>query len=275
MNFFSWIYINFIGLLKKENKFIPGIYFIGNLSFKQSRRFYIFSNLSIYINFINLCIKFYQFAGLRYTKGECSKVSYASETSSKSSRKENDVNTSASSHDSAHCREGAELISHRHTYTRDGKERYNHSRHSNVHFDYNHVVNDEHKTWHRKTCTFCGLHNHTFSKCWKRMAAHKRMRRERPPQQQVKKHVKKIWRKKTYYNHCDRSGNQRTTCWRLHPQQRLKGKASVHEPGETIVQQAKPPHGGDPFRTISEKWFLDMLAFHGRSFVNHLLHFKM
>ena len=50
---------------------------------------------------------------------------------------------------------------------------------------------------------------------------------------------------------------------------------SVHEPGETIVRQAKPPQGDDPFIVTSEKWFLDMLAYHSRAFVNHLLHFKM
>jgi len=49
----------------------------------------------------------------------------------------------------------------------------------------------------------------------------------------------------------------------------------MHEPNETIVRQAKPSQGDDPFTLISEKWFLDMLAFHGRAFVNHLLHFKM
>ena len=70
------------------------------------------------------------------------------------------------------------------------------------------------------------------------MAAHKRMRRERPSQQQVKKHVKQIWRKKTY---CNRNGHQRATCWRLHPEQRLKDKVPVHQLGETIIQQARLP----------------------------------
>ena len=55
----------------------------------------------------------------------------------------------------------------------------------------------------------------------------------------------------------------------------LKTKVSVHELGETIVRQEKSPQGGDPFTLLSEKWFLDMLAFHGHAFVNHLLHFKM
>ena len=68
-----------------------------------------------------------QFAGLRYTEGE----SDSSETLSKSKRKENDENTSPSSHG----KERVEARSHCHTYTRDIKERYNHSRHSNFHVD--------------------------------------------------------------------------------------------------------------------------------------------
>lgn len=68
-----------------------------------------------------------QFVGLRYTKGECSKVPDSFETLSKSSRKENDGNTSPSSHGSGHHRERVEASSHHQTYTKDGKEMYNHS----------------------------------------------------------------------------------------------------------------------------------------------------
>ena len=67
----------------------------------------------------------HQFASLRYTKGECSKVSDSSKTSSKSLRKENDGNTSPSSPDSIHLRKRAKTSSHRHKDIRDGKERYN------------------------------------------------------------------------------------------------------------------------------------------------------
>lgn len=141
-----------------------------------------------------------------------------SETSLKSSRKKNDGKTSPSSHGSFHCKERAQASYCCHNYTRDNKERCHHSQNLNVHFDYNHVVNNKHKTWHQKTCTFCGLHNHTFSKCWKRMTTHKRMRHERASQPQEKKHVQQIWRKKTYYSHCDRSGHQRATCLKLHPE---------------------------------------------------------
>ena len=133
-----------------------------------------------------------QFVGLGYTEGECSKVSGTSETLLKSSRKEDDGNAYPSSHGSAHSRERAEASSHRHTYTRDDKERYNHSQYLNVHFDYNHVIKGERKSWNQKACTFCGLHNHTFSKCLKRIVANKRKRHERPSQQLTKKHVKKI-----------------------------------------------------------------------------------
>jgi len=68
-----------------------------------------------------------QFAGLGYVEGECSKVSDSSKTSSKSSRKENDGNTSPSSHDSVHCKESAEASSHHHNDTSNSKERYNQS----------------------------------------------------------------------------------------------------------------------------------------------------
>ena len=130
------------------------------------------------------------FAGSRYTKGECSKVSESSETLMESTRKENDGNTYPSSHDSDHCRERAEASSHRHTDIRDNKGRYNHFQSSNVHFDYDHVVNNERRSRHQKTCTFCGLPNHTFSKCWKRMAT--LMRHERPSQPHEKKQVKQV-----------------------------------------------------------------------------------
>ncbi len=123
------------------------------------------------------------YAGLRYTEVEFSKVSYASETPLKLLRKENDWNTHSSSDVSAHGREWVEAISHCHTYTRDSKERYNHSWHSSVHFNYNHVVKDERKSWNQKTSTFFGLDNHTFSMRWKIIATHKRMRCERPSQQ--------------------------------------------------------------------------------------------
>ena len=101
------------------------------------------------------------------------------------------------------------------------------------------------------------------------------MRCERSSQLHEKKQVKQIWRKKAYYSHCDRNRHQRATCWKLHPEQRPKDKASVRELGKVVVRQAKPPQGGDPFTKISEKWFLDMFSFHGHCFVNHFLHFKM
>lgn len=78
-----------------------------------------------------------------------------------------------------------------------------------------------------------------------------------------------------YCSHCNRSGHQRATCWRLHLEQRLKNKVLVHEPDETVVRPANAPQGNDPFTVISEKWFLNMLSCHGCAFVNQLLHFKM
>lgn len=82
------------------------------------------------------------------------------------------------------------------------------------------------------------------------MAVLKKMRCEKPSQQQVKQ----VWRKKAYYSHCNRNGPQRAICWKLHPEQHLKDKAFVHEPGRAVVRQENPHQGGDPFTLISEKW---------------------
>jgi len=133
-----------------------------------------------------------QFASLGYTKGEWSRVSDASEILLRPSRKENYGNTSPSSHGSMHCRERAKESSCSHEHTRDQKERYNQSQYLNVHFNYNHVVNDVHKSWHKRTWSFCGLHNHMFIECWKIIAVWKKMRHEIPFEQQAKKKVKKI-----------------------------------------------------------------------------------
>ena len=186
-------------------------------------------------------------------------VSKASETLLKPSRKENDGNTSPSSHGSTHCKERAKASSHCHNGTRDSQERYNKSYYSKVHFDYLHVVNDGHKSWHQKTCSFCGLHHHVIVECWKRMAAQKRMRCERPSPQKGKKQVKQIWRKNTFCSHCNRGGHQRATHWRLHLEQRRKDKVPVYEPIEKVVRQVNPPiQEDDPFTLISERWSLQM-----------------
>ena len=81
------------------------------------------------------------------------------------------------------------------------------------------------------------------------------MRRERLSQQEEKKKVKLIWRKKAYCSHCDRGGHQTTMCWRLHPEQCHKEKESVHEPAETVVRPVKAPQGDDLVTLVSERWF--------------------
>ena len=57
----------------------------------------------------------------------------------------------------------------------------------------------------------------------------------------------------------------------------MLNKSGERKPIEIIAVEVaiKEPQGGDPFTLISEKWFVNMLACHGHSFVNHLLHFKM
>ena len=94
------------------------------------------------------------FTGLGYTEGQCSKVSKDANTWLKPLGKENDGNTSPPSYDSEHCKERVEEICFHHDFTRDQQERYNNSWHSNVHFYYKIVANNEHRSWHRKTCSF-------------------------------------------------------------------------------------------------------------------------
>ena len=131
-------------------------------------------------------------AVLGYTDGKFSEVLEAPNEWLKPLGKENDWNTSPSSYDNAHCNERAEASSCHHDCTRNHQERYNKYRYSQVHFDYNHVDNHEHKSWHRTTFHFCGLHNHVIVECWKRMETRKSMRRERPYPLQEKKKVKKV-----------------------------------------------------------------------------------
>jgi len=52
------------------------------------------------------------------------------------------------------------------------------------------MFNDEKKSCRRKPCSFGGLHNHVVAECWKRMAARKRIRRERPSPHQGRKKFK-------------------------------------------------------------------------------------
>ena len=193
-------------------------------------------------------------ASLGYNEGQYSKVSEAPNAWLKTLGKEIYGNTSPSSHGSACCNERTEVSSRHHDCTKDHRERYNKSRYSQVHFYYKHVDNHRQKSWHRKTCHFCGLHNHVIGECWKRMATQKRMRREKPSPSQEKKKVKQVSRMKTHCNDCDISGHQISTYCRLHPEQRLKGKVSMHEPVETTIRQASVPQRDDPFNLISERW---------------------
>jgi len=94
------------------------------------------------------------FARLGCTKGQCSKISKASMTLLKPLRKKDVGNTSSSTYGSIYCRESVEASCHSHDHTKDQQVRYNQSQYSNVHFDYNHIVNNERKSWYRRTCSF-------------------------------------------------------------------------------------------------------------------------
>ena len=121
-----------------------------------------------------------RYAGLGYTKEGCSKDIKGKQILINTLGKRNDGDTSPSFHGDACFHERAEVRSHHHDRTRDHHIRYKKYHYFRVHFDYKNVDNHGHKSWHRKTCHFCGLHNHVLSKCWKRIAEKKRMRHGKP-----------------------------------------------------------------------------------------------
>jgi hypothetical protein len=80
--------------------------------------------------------------------------------------------------------------------------RYNFSYHS-VAFDY--VKHD--KFGRKNPCTYCGLYNHHVSKCWKRLAAFRKLSKQR----QREKRMQKIC------THCQKRGHLIDQCWTFHP----------------------------------------------------------
>ena len=48
-----------------------------------------------------------------------------------------------------------------------------------VSFDYDKHGKSSHKIWRKFTCSFCGLNNHTVSRCWKRIAIHRKLSKQK------------------------------------------------------------------------------------------------
>ena len=92
--------------------------------------------------------------------------------------------------------------------------------------DFNHISFDHvkhgkfpHKHWKRIACSFCGLFNHSVSRCWKRMATYKKLLKERRQEAKVPMNnanhaVKKMNMCCTY---CHKQGHTVERCWTLNP----------------------------------------------------------
>jgi hypothetical protein len=90
--------------------------------------------------------------------------------------------------------------------------------------DFNHISFDHvkhgkfpHKHWKRIACSFCGLFNHSVSRCWKRMATYRKLLKERRQEAKVPLNnanhaVKKMNMCCTY---CHKHGHTAERCWTL------------------------------------------------------------
>ena len=73
------------------------------------------------------------------------------------------------------------------------------------------------------------------------------------------KKVKKVWRKKNNYSHCNKGGHHKSTCWKLHPELRPKKdwehmKAHVKEPTDEAIQQGIQLQEESPLAWLPKKW---------------------
>jgi len=92
--------------------------------------------------------------------------------------------------------------------------------------DFNHISFDHvkhgkfpHKHGKRIACSFCGLFNHSVSRCWKRMATYRKLLKERRQEAKVPMNnanhaVKKMNMCCTY---CHKQGHTVERCWTLNP----------------------------------------------------------
>ena len=90
--------------------------------------------------------------------------------------------------------------------------------------DFNHISFDHvkhgkfpHKHWKRIACSFCGLFNHSVSRCWKRMATYRKLLKERRQEAKVPLNnanhaVKKMNMCCTYFH---KHGHTAERCWTL------------------------------------------------------------
>ena len=99
-----------------------------------------------------------------------------------------------------------------------GRERYKSDFH---HPSFDHVKNRKfpHKHWKRIACYFCGLVNHSVSRCWKRMATYRKLLKERRQEAKVplKNENHAIKKMNMCCTYCHKHGHTIERCWTLNP----------------------------------------------------------
>jgi hypothetical protein len=115
--------------------------------------------------------------------------------------------------------------------------RYNSAYHS-VAFDYVKHNNFICKNGRKNPCTYCGLYNHHVSKCWKRLAAFRKLSKQRQRERRMQK----------VCTHCQKRGHLVDQCWTLHPtirpqpQKQLDKKIGKNGSGDSIIDVSQMIH---------------------------------
>jgi hypothetical protein len=135
--------------------------------------------------------------------------------------------------------------------------RYNSSYHSVA---FNYVKHD--KFGRKNPCTYCGLYNHHVSKCWKRLAAFRKLSKQRQRERRMQK----------VCTHCQKRGHFVNQCWTLHPtirpqpQKQLEKKIGKNGSGDSIIDVGQDDSQEDDvlqqkssFSWFGKKW-LDFLT---------------
>lgn len=93
-------------------------------------------------------------------------------------------------------------------------------------YDLNHISFDHvklgkfpHKHWKRIACSFCGLVNHSVSRCWKIMATYRKLLKERRQEAKVPLNIENHAVKKMHMccSYCHKQGHTDERCWNLNP----------------------------------------------------------
>jgi hypothetical protein len=125
---------------------------------------------------------------------------------------------------------------------------------------FNYVKHD--KFGRKNPCTYCGLYNHHVSKCWKILAAFRKLSKQRQRERRMQK----------VCTHCQKQGHFDNQCWTLHPtirpqpQKQLEKNIGKNGSGDSIIDVGQDDSQEDDvlqqkssFSWFGKKW-LDFLT---------------